>query len=100
MNKFYRKPSKRYYGHPVSVGLLIERGTVFTCERCGLVEEYPRSDFANVEEWHTFYVSLQERTMTHFVNRCQEVFLAQGAPDALPNNLEQTSIFDLLEVVQ
>lgn len=99
MNVYYRTPKKKYYGHPVSVSLNINWLTTFYCEKCGLVEEYPRSDFASVDEWRGKYKQLKHRSSSHFASGCQEVFLSQGTPDALPNDLEQTSIFDLLEVI-
>lgn len=97
MNQFYRKPT-RYHGHPVSVAVLIERGTVFECDRCGLVEEYPRSDFGSTDEWFIKYNQLKDKAMTHFTNKCVEVSFPLGAPKPLPLNYEQASIFDLLGV--
>lgn len=97
MKSYYRKPT-RYYANSATVGVFIERGTVFECSRCGLVEEYSKSDFANIKEWHAKYLKLQDRAFTHSLNKCQEVFLSQASPPALPADLEQTSIFDLLGV--
>lgn len=99
MNVYYRTPKKKYYGHPISVSVSSSAVTTFYCEKCGLVEEYEKSDFATVDQWYLKYQQLKDRSSSHFASGCQEVFLSQGTPDALPNDLEQTSIFDLLEVI-
>lgn len=98
MIQYYVKPAKKTYGHPVAVSMNAEAVTKFYCEKCGLVEEYPKNDFDTVAEWHAKYQQLKSRSFTHYVSKCQEIYLSRDAPEALPADLEQTSIFDLLGV--